>query len=123
MAKAGEIEGRKPVDVWVGTALGILKGMFTLLNFYQVLIPPLSFKGVSLSSHEVTNYHKCLERSDVTQEVCAMCWEHGDRGETLYCGLKNGLVQRFSCRERVFEAECDCTGGEGTFVGLEKHEK
>lgn len=83
----------------------------------------LSFKGVSLSSHEVTNYHKCLERSDVTQEVCAMCWEHGDRGETLYCGLKNGLVQRFSCRERVFEAECDCTGGEGTFVGLEKHEK
>ncbi len=50
-----------------------------------------------------------------------MCWEHEAEGEVLYCGLKNGLVQRFSCQGRVFEAECDCTGGEGSFVGLGRH--
>lgn len=79
--------------------------------------------GVSLATGEVTSYHKCLESSDRTQEVCAMCWEDQAEGEVLYCALKNGLVQRFSCRERVFQAECDCTGGEGTFVGVGMQEK
>ena len=71
----------------------------------------------------VTSYHKSMETADRSQEVCAMCWEHGAEGEMLYCGLKNGLVQRFNCHERVFEAECDCTGGKGVFVGLGKHEE
>ena len=52
-----------------------------------------------------------------------MCWEAGGEEEGLYCGLKSGVVQRFSCQERVFEAECDCTEGQGTFVGLGKHEE
>lgn len=80
--------------------------------------------GVSLANGEVTNYHHAsLEVADRSQEVCAMCWEHSGKGEGLYCGLRNGVVQRFGCRERVFEAECDCTGGEGTFVGLGKHQE
>ena len=33
------------------------------------------------------------------------------------------MVQCFNCKERVFTAECDCTGGEGSFVGLGKHEE
>lgn len=75
-----------------------------------------------MSTHEVTSYyHNSLETADRTQEVCAMCWEHEAEGEVLYCGLRNGMVQRFNCQGRVFEAECDCTGGEGTFVGLGRH--
>ena len=41
----------------------------------------------------------------------------------LYAGLRNGKVQCFSCTEKVFTTECDCTGGEGTLVGLGKHEE
>ena len=52
-----------------------------------------------------------------------MCWEHEARGQVLYCALRSGLVQRFSCQERQFQAECDCTGGEGTFVGLGKQQE
>lgn len=41
----------------------------------------------------------------------------------LYAGLRNGKVQCFSCTEKIFTTECDCTGGEGTLVGLGKHEE
>ena len=51
-----------------------------------------------------------------------MCWEYRSK-ESLYCGLRNGMVQRFSCCDRIFTAECDCTGGNGEFVGLGKHEE
>ncbi len=51
-----------------------------------------------------------------------MCWE-GESRDTLYCGRRDGIVQRFSCQDRLFSAECDCTGGEGQFVGLGKHEE
>ena len=88
-----------------------------------IIVCALIIPGVTLANGEVTSYHHAsLEMADRSQEVCAMCWEHDGEGEGLYCGLKNGVVQRFGCRERVFEAECDCTGGEGTFVGLGKHE-
>ena len=41
----------------------------------------------------------------------------------LYAGLRSGKVLCFSCTERIFTASCDCTGGEGTLVGLGKHEE
>lgn len=78
---------------------------------------------MSLSSGDVTSYHKCMDTADKTQEVCVMCWEHEGQGEVLYCGLKNGLVQKFNCEERVFEEDSDCTGGDGVLVGLGKHEE
>ena len=51
-----------------------------------------------------------------------MCWEHGSRS-VLYCGLKNGRVQRFNCDERVFVAECDCSVDDGAFVGIGRHDR
>ena len=41
----------------------------------------------------------------------------------LYAGLRSGKVLCFSCSERTFTASCDCTGGEGTLVGLGKNEE
>ena len=41
----------------------------------------------------------------------------------LYAGLRSGKVLCFNCTERMFTAGCDCTGGEGTLVGLGKHEE
>jgi len=41
----------------------------------------------------------------------------------LYAGLRNGKVQCFNCSEKIFTTECDCTGGEGTLVGLGKHKE
>lgn len=65
-----------------------------------------------------------LSQADKSREVCAMCWESGsDSTHTLYCGLRNGRVQRFSCEERVFVAECDCSGDGGAFVGLGRHDR
>ena len=85
---------------------------------------PPTHTGVSLGGHEVSSYHpSSLGKADRSQEVCALCWEHQSEGEWLYCALQSGVVQRFNCQERTFEAECDCTGGEGVFVGLGKHEE
>ena len=65
-----------------------------------------------------------LSQSDKSQEVCAMCWESGPTPHgALYCGLRNCKVQRFGCEERVFLAECDCSGDGGTFVGLGRHDR
>ena len=63
-----------------------------------------------------------LSQTDRTTEVCAMCWEH-DSTHMLYCGLRNGNVQRFSCEGRVFEAECDCSSDGGVLVGLGRHDR
>lgn len=49
-----------------------------------------------------------------------MCWESGSKDQ-IYLALRSGLVQCFSCIENRFTAECDCTGGDGTFVGIGKH--
>ena len=83
--------------------------------------------GVSLSSCKSTSYIPgsiSLSEADKTREVCAMCWENGSRSTALYCGLRNGRVQRFSCRDRVFVAESDCSvKGGGVFVGLGRHDR
>ena len=63
-----------------------------------------------------------LSEADRMREVCAMCWEHGSES-LLYCGLRSGRVQQFSCRERVFVAECDCSTDGGVFVGLGRHDR
>lgn len=67
-----------------------------------------------------------LSGADKSREVCAMCWEGGASAswtDTLYCALRNGRVQKFGCEERVFSAECDCSGNGGVFVGLGRHER
>ena len=65
-----------------------------------------------------------LSQADKTREVCTMCWESGGSStDTLYCGLRNGRVQKFGCEERVFLAECDCTGDGGVFIGLGRHDR
>ena len=65
-----------------------------------------------------------LSQTDKSREVCAMCWESGS-GSThmLYCGLRNGTVQKFSCEDRIFIAECDCSSDGGVFVGLGRHDR
>lgn len=65
-----------------------------------------------------------LSQADKSREVCAMCWEVGGPvTNTLYCALRNGRVQKFSCEERVFLAECDCSGDGGVFIGLGRHDR
>ena len=49
-----------------------------------------------------------------------MCWEDGGK-DKIYVALRSGLVQCFSCAESRFTAECDCSGGDGAFVGIGKH--
>ena len=81
--------------------------------------------GVCLSTGKSTSYlpgGATLSEADRTREVCAMCWEHGSES-LLYCGLRSGTVQRFSCREREFLAECDCSTDGGVFVGLRRHDR
>ena len=93
-----------------------------VVTFYVVSV---SLIGVSLLTGKSTSYlpgSMTLSDAERTREVCAMCWEHGSRS-TLYCGLRNGMVQRFSCSDRVFEAECDCSVDGGVFVGLGRHDR
>eukprot|EP00731_Ephydatia_muelleri_P028006 Em0019g879a len=92
------------IDIWVGSNLGILK-------------------GVSLESKKCLNYlpgQLTLADMDKSREICAMCWEDGSKDQ-IYMALRSGLVQCFSCVENRFTAECDCSGGDGAFVGIGKH--
>ena len=93
------------------------------MAFCKLAECPLPLSGVSLPSGEITSYHKCLQTADKSQEVCAMCWEQAGVGQVLYCALRNGLVQRFDSEGRVFQAECDCSCGDGVFVGLGKQQE
>ena len=54
--------------------------------------------------------------------MLCMCREFNDES-VLYVGLRSGVVQAFSSSERRFTMECDVTGGIGTLVGLDKHER
>ncbi len=79
--------------------------------------------GVCLPTGRATNYLPAsitLSQTDKRKEVTVMCWED-ESHDALYCGRRDGIVQKFSCQDRLFTAECDCTGGEGQFVGLGKH--
>ena len=83
---------------------------------------------MSLAKGGVVNYYsanKTLEDAHKSECVCALCWEHDHREGLLFCGLKSGVVQQFDVQQGTFQAECDCTGGpgQGTFVGLGKHEE
>ena len=80
---------------------------------------------MALSSGKTTTYmpgSMALSEADRAREVCAICWEYGSRS-VLYCGLKNGRVQRFNCDERIFVAECDCSVDDGVIAGLGRHDR
>jgi hypothetical protein len=106
MAGSGDLTNFKG-DIWVGTSLGILK-------------------GVSISRKETLNFLPTgvsLSHTDKSRDILCMCWEHGGSKDQLYAGLRNGLVQCFDCNKNYFTAECKLTDGRGHFVGLAKHEK
>ena len=127
--------GLAPVDAWVGTNLGILKGVesikgSTLLAHLTNTSNPTHANALGVSfKGEVTNFYSAnrrMEDADKSQSVSAMCWEHECREGMLYCALRNGVVQQFSAQERVFQSECDFTGGGpevGQMLGLGKHEE
>jgi len=59
--------GRDPIDIWIGTTLGILK-------------------GASLSSKQCTNFlpgSLSLSQTDKSKEICVMCWEHQSQEKVL----------------------------------------
>lgn len=93
-------------DVWIGSSLGMLK-------------------GISLSGKECLNYLPAgltISQTDKTKEVLCMCWEYGSK-DKLYMGLRNSAVLCFDCNQKYFSAECDLSGGTGNFIGLAKYEK
>jgi ribosome biogenesis protein NSA1 len=97
------------VDIWIGTALGPLKGAsFKLLSdvSYQLPIQDGSSK---------------LERSN---EIKVMCWDH-ESEENLFLGHKNGRMSCFSTVSGEYVAGCCIRGIKepGVPVGLEKHKK
>ena len=78
--------------------------------------------GVTLEPLRCTNYLPgglTLSQTDKTQEILCMCRE----AESLYVGLRRGVVQAFDCQQKRFTMECDVTSGSGTLVGVAKHDR
>ena len=84
--------------------------------------PPSPSAGVSLDPLRCTNYLPgglSLSHTDKSHEMLCVWRER----ETLYLGLKRGVVQAFDCLQRRFTMECDVTAGSGTLVGVAKHDR
>ncbi|CAI8048464.1 WD repeat-containing protein 74 [Geodia barretti] len=96
-------EAPSHVDVWLGSSLGLMK-------------------GVTLDPLRCTNYLPgglSVSQTDKNHEMLCMCRQR----ETLYVGLRRGVVQAFDSQLKRFTLECDVTSGVGTLVGVARHDQ
>ena len=117
-------EAPSHVDVWLGSSLGLMKGEANRRLWYQPRSQHVHhlLLGVTLDPLRCTNYLPgglSVSQTDKNHEMLCMCRQR----ETLYVGLRRGVVQAFDSQLKRFTLECDVTSGVGTLVGVARHDQ